>query len=91
MYRVDLRNLVKNKLFICREYHIQPSEIDKFKYYEYEWILEEIKVIEKEQEKQNEKQQKEMSSMKSQYNPQNMMSNMKMPSMTMPKINIPKI
>lgn len=91
MFRVDLKSLVKNKLLICRDYHVQPSEIGQMRYYEYEWILEEIQVIQKEQEKQNEQQQKEMASMRSSYNPQKMMSNMKMPSMNMPKVNIPKL
>jgi len=72
---------------------MQPSEVDKFVYYEFEWILEEIKILQKEQEKQQEEQNKEMGSM----NPSRMMNNMtsgfKMPnlsSMSMPKMNIPK-
>jgi len=87
--------LVKNKLYICREYHIQPSEIDRLPYYEYEWMLEEINLIQKEQEKQNEAQQKEYDSMRSSMNPNSMMknasssmpnmSNMKMPQMKIPK------
>ena len=64
-------------------------------FYEYEWILEEINIIQKEQEKQNEAQQKEYDSMRSSMNPSNMMrnasssmpnmSNMKMPTMQIPK------
>ena len=97
MYRIDLRNLVRNKLYICKEYHIQPSEVDKFVYYEFEWILEEIKILQKEQEQQQEQQNKEMGSMKNGMNPSSMMNNMtsgmKMPnlgSISMPKMNIPK-
>ena len=47
-----------------KEYHLQPSEIDRMVYYEYEWILEEINVLQKEQEKHNESQQKEFDSNK---------------------------
>ena len=36
MYRIDLENLVRNKLYICKEYHIQPSEIDRMMYFDYE-------------------------------------------------------
>ena len=97
MYRIDLRNLVRNKLYICKEYHIQPSEVDKFVYYEFEWILEEIKILQKEQEQQQEQQNKEMGSMKNGMNPSSMMNNMtsrmKMPnlgSMSMQKRNNPK-
>ena len=48
---IDLRNLTKNKLFICKEYHIQPSEIDKMQFWQYEWFTDEIKEITKEEEK----------------------------------------
>lgn len=61
-------------------------------YYEYEYMLEDINQIAKEQEENNKKQQEDMDSMRKQMNPGNMMknmsSNMKMPSM--PKMNIPK-
>ena len=87
--------MVKNKLYICREYHIQPSEIDRLPYYEYEWMLEEINLIQKEQEKQQEEQNKEYASMRNSMNPNSMMknaassmpnmSNMKMPTMQIPK------
>ncbi len=95
MFRVNMRNIVKNKLYICKEYHLQPSEIDRMAYYEYEWILEEINLIQKEQEKQNEAQQKEYDSMKSSMNPGNMMKNAQssMPNMgniKMPTMSIPK-
>ena len=56
---VNLRNLTKNKLFICIEYHIQPSEIDRMQFWEYEWYTDEIKEISKEQEKQQKQQEKE--------------------------------
>lgn len=66
-------------------------------YYEYEYMLEDINQIAKDQEEQNKKQQEDMDSMRSSFNPKSMqraMSDMKMPSMgniSMPKINIPKI
>lgn len=85
--------MVRNKLYICKEYHIQPSEIDNFVYYEYEWILEEIKLIQKEQEKQQEQHDKDIGRMQSNMNPAKMMNSMKMPNMSqmsMPKMNIPK-
>jgi len=88
MYQVDVRNLVKNKLYICRDYHIQPSEIERMPFYEYEYMLEDINQINKEQEEQNKQQNEDMESMRNSMNPKNMMSSMKMPSM--PKINIPK-
>lgn len=91
MFRVDLRNSVKNDLYIAKEYHIQPSELKVMKYYEYEWILEEIKIIQKEQERQEEAQNKQYNNMQKSLNPASMMSNIKMPSISMPKVNIPKL
>lgn len=98
MFRISLKNLVKNKLYICKEYHLQPSEIDRMVYYEYEWILEEINILQKEQEKQNEAQQKEYDSMHKNMNPNSMMRNMQssmpnMGSMKMPnmgQLKVPK-
>ena len=42
--------MVKNKLYICKEYHIQPSEIDRMYFYDYETMMFEIKNIQIEQE-----------------------------------------
>lgn len=91
MYRIDLENLVRNKLYICKEYHIQPSEIDRMMYFDYETMLEEIKQIQTNQEKENEKQQEQYDKMQSSMNPASMMRNMQMPKMQMPSFSMPKI
>lgn len=90
-YVIDLRNLTKNKLFICKEYHIQPSEIDKMQFWEYEWYTDEIKEINKEQEKKQKEQEKEQQSLKSSFNPNSMMKNISTSMPSMPKINMPKL
>ena len=90
MYRINIRNLVLSKLGICREYHIQPSEILRMPYYQYEIILEEIKVIQKQQEEQSNQQQKDYDSMKNKYNPSSIMKGMGNMNMNMPKVSIPK-
>ena len=76
--------MVKSKVGLAKEYHIQPSEIDKMVYFEYEYLLEEINVIQKQQEEQNANHQKEYSSMQNSMMP-------KMPQMTIPKIQMPTI
>ena len=65
--------MVKNKLFICKEYHIQPSEIDRMVYFEYEYILEDIKKEQKEAEKRNKEDEKKYGNMgkMSNYNQMN--------------------
>ena len=88
MYSIDLRNLVKNKLYICKNYHIQPSEIDKMEYFNYEYMLEDIKEIQDEEQKRADEQEsssgmgdmsKQMRSMQNSMT--STMSNFKMPSM----------
>lgn len=92
MFRINIESLVRNKLYICKDFHIQPSEIDRMWYFEYEQILKEINAHIKEQEKQNEEQQKQYGNLQKNMNPSSMMNSMKMPSMSkMPTISMPKI
>ena len=84
--------MAKSKLYICKDYHIQPSEIMALPYYEFEIMLEEIKQIHKEQEEENKRQEKESAAMRRQFNPNAMMKGMNNPmqNMQLPKVNIPK-
>ena len=86
---MDIRNLVRNKLNICKEYHIQPSEIDRMQFFDYEYMLEEINKDIKEQEKRNKEQEKQQqSTMGSIPNYSKIMSGMQS---SMPKFSMPKI
>lgn len=60
-------------------------------YYEYEIILEEIKVIQKEQEKENKRQEEEHARMQKTFNPSSMMNSMNrsMSNMNLPKVHVP--
>ena len=49
--------MVKNKLGIAHEYHIQPSEIARMPFYEYEFLLEDIKEFAEEEKKKNKEQE----------------------------------
>ena len=73
-----MENLVKNKLHICKEWHIQPSEIDRLQYFEYEQMVDEIKAYNKEQEKQQKAQNKEYEQMR---------KNMSTSNQTIPNLN----
>ena len=86
--------MVRNKLLICKEYNIQPSELDRMAFYEYEQILEEINIIQKDEEKRQKEQEKAYG--KQPYNSNSMMNSMKnsmpkMPSISMPNISMPKL
>lgn len=89
--RVNLRNLAKNKLYICKEWHIQPSEIDRMVYFEYEWMLDDINEDHKEQEKRSKEEQKQYDSMKKGMpNMNNMMNNIGKNMPQLPKVSLPK-
>lgn len=85
MYKVSVVNSVRNSLFICREYHIQPSEILRMPYWIYEEYLANIKDIQKKEEKEQKDQDKRYNSMMPK-----MPSIPKMSAPAMPKISIPK-
>ena len=89
LLRVNLKNLAKSKLYICKDWHIQPSEIDRLPYYEYEWMIEYINEDYKEQEKRSKEEQKQYDSMKKGMpNMNNIMKGYQQP--TLPKISLPK-
>lgn len=85
IYKVSVVNSVRNSLFICREYHIQPSEILRMPYWIYEEYLANIKDIQKKEEKEQKDQDKRYNSMIPK-----MPSMPKMSAPSMPKISIPK-
>ena len=64
---MDVRNLVKNRLYITKETHVQPSEYESWPYYEYEYFIEDLtEYIENENKKNEEENKKyDMTSMKS--------------------------
>ena len=52
-FKVNIENLVRSKVHIAKNFHIQPSEIDKLPFWEYEYMLQEMtETIKKEQESQ---------------------------------------
>lgn len=85
--------MVKNKLLLAKEYNIGWSEVDAMPYYEYEWVLEEVKEIHETQVKQQEKQQQEQQNMMPNTNAlaRQMQQSTKLPSLTTPKFNFAKL
>jgi hypothetical protein len=93
LFRIDLINYIKVKSILAKEFHIQPSEIDKMPAWEYELFMKEINQAVKEENERNQKEMdksgydkaqkmsdpKYIERMQRQYNP-------KMSSMKMPKI-----
>lgn len=83
LFKIDIINYIKVKSILAKEFHIQPSEIDKMPAWEYELFMQEINALVKEE---NERNQKEMD--KSGYNKMNDPNYMKkMANSQMPKMN----
>lgn len=90
LFKIDLFNLIKTKVSLAKNFHIQPSEIDTMSYWEYEMFITELNNQVKED---NDNQQKEMDKYnipdpKKMSNPSNVMRSY---GKNIPKIpNIPK-
>lgn len=41
-FQIDLRAFYKNRVYVQKHLHIQPSEIDAQAYYEYQWMLKDL-------------------------------------------------
>lgn len=86
LFRIDLINFIKVKSILAKEFHIQPSEIDRMPAWEYELFMKEINQAVKEE---NERNKAEMD--KAGYNKAQKMSDPKyleqMQKQSMPKMN----
>jgi hypothetical protein len=73
---MPLKGILKNKLLLQKQYHLQESAIDSWPY----WMLEEnIKIVNEitdEEEKEKKKQEKEQKTPGMNFNPNSMMSSM---------------
>lgn len=94
LFSINLIQLIKNKAALAKNFNIQPSEIDRMQYWEYEFFLDEVNNIIKAENEQQEKQAGD-------YNVNSMMRgiNKNMPKMpntnfyktpSMPKFSTPK-
>lgn len=81
--------MVLSKVGLCRHFNLQPSEVDRMFYWEFELFRDEINRQIEEENKQNKKQQDEMESKyrMNNFNP-NSYKQPKMPSM--PSFKLPK-
>ena len=79
IWQIDLRSSARNDLYICKEYGIQPNVIEKFPFYRYEWMIEDIKELIKKEEEERKKREKERQTYKPPKTP------------SIPKVSIPRI
>ena len=56
LWKIDILNLIKSKAVLAKNFHIQPSEIDKMPMWEYEIFMEAINDLVKEENKEQQSQ-----------------------------------
>lgn len=95
LFKIDIVNYIKNKAALAKNFHIQPSEIDKMPTWEYEYFMMALNDLVNDE---NEEQKKEMSKYnidqyKKMANPNSYknMASPKMPSMQMPSMQMPSM
>ena len=92
-FQINIENLVRNKVALVRNFNIQPSEIDRMAYWEYEYFTKFANEMIEEEKKQQEEGSEDysMDSMKRSSNSmmKNAQSQFKMPKM--PSFSMPKI
>ena len=85
LFKIDLINLIKIKASLAKNFHIQPSEIDRMFMWEYEMFIEELndQVKEENKRQQDEMDKYHINDIQKMTNPKNMnsMMNPKMPKM----------
>lgn len=90
LFQIDIVSLISNKVQLAKNFHIQPSEIDKMCMWEYELFMKELNdVVKKENKEQKAEMDKyDVKSMQKMTKPNSMskmipkipdMSNVKMP------------
>ena len=85
LFKIDVANLIKIKAVLSKEFHIQPSEIDKMPAWEYELYVKEINDIVKEENERN-KQEMDKAGLKDAQKASNPNNIQKMQSAAMPKM-----
>ena len=85
LFKIDVANLIKIKAVLSKEFHIQPSEIDKMPAWEYELYVKEINDIVKEENERN-KQEMDKAGLKDAQKASNPSNIQKMQSAAMPKM-----
>ena len=86
LFKIDIINLIKTKASLAKNFHIQPSEIDRMPMWEYEIFMKTLNsVVDEENKKQQSEIDKyDINSYKKMANPSNMN---KMMNPQMPKMN----
>lgn len=76
-WKLDIKNLVQNKAWLLKNYHLQPSEVDRMAVWEWLEFIDAINELNKQEKYEREKEEKK-------YNQK--FKTPKMPTPSIPKI-----
>ena len=68
LFRINIENLVANKAALAKAFHIQPSELEKMPYWEYELFIQKLNDMIKEENDKNKDEEEKYSKYKN-FNP----------------------
>ena len=64
-WKLDIRSLVRSKAWLVKNFHLQPSEIDKMDMWEWNYFIDDInEMVKREEEQHNKEEAKYKSSFK---------------------------
>ena len=61
LLKVDIRNLVRNEASLLKYQRMQPSEVERLPYWQYELLIDNIIELNKEEKEEQEKQEQKQS------------------------------
>lgn len=91
LFKIDLLRLINNEVALCKNFHIQPSELERKPYWEYEYFIEAVNNNIKEENERAEEESSKYGNMNPGSMMKNLGKNMAMPKYSSPTINIPKM
>ena len=56
LFQVNITRMIQNKASLAKNFHVQPSEIDRMQYWEYEMFIKELSDLVEQENKQQEEQ-----------------------------------
>ena len=56
LFQVNITRMIQNKASLAKNFHVQPSEIDRMQYWEYEMFIKELSDMVEQENKQQEEQ-----------------------------------
>ena len=67
LWRMDILGFIKTKAILAKQFHIQPSEVDKMPYWEYEYFIKNLDEMAKKENEDQEEASKQYETKQKQF------------------------